>query len=213
MFPVREVVVRGDEGLLEGALEAVIRESVPRGTNLLFFRGRGLRRRLEAEPGVATVRVMRKLPHTLVVEMVQRKPFAILKRGSQRVFCDREGMILEVEDAGTNELPVVEVEVLSPRQFAPGEKVEGQRVRSALEAISFLCEASAQIPRRVRFSRRHGMEIELTDGPRLALGTPVRLEEKLRACLSVLDRPWEKNPVSVIDVSCQDSSYYEVSTQ
>lgn len=213
LFPVEEVVVTGGEGLPEGRLESIIAEVVPRGTSLLLFDGRSLTRRLEAETSVAFARVRRRLPDTVILELVQREPLAILRQGEHGWVCDRDGVILEAKERDTDELPVVEVGSLGASPLAPGRRVGDEGLRTALKGIAFLRAASAETPERVCLSPRRGMEIKLTGGPWLRLGPPVRIEEKLWLCLEVLETSRESTRVNLVDVSCPDYSYYELGTR
>lgn len=211
LFPLREVLVSGAEGLTQEQVESIVSEYAPFGRSLLLFRSGGLVRRLEAESLVARVRVHRRLPHTLLLEFTQREPLAaVVGQGGEGWVCDGEGVILGPSGGEKRNLPVVELEGVVARHTSSGTRLTGADVRAALRGICLLGALRGELPERVCVSSGRGMEIILVGGTELRLGLPVRLEEKLACCAEVLKSSRGREQVRLIDVSCPDHSYYEV---
>lgn len=210
LFPVREVVVSGADGLTQGQVESIVSEHVPFGRSLLLFRSGGLVQRLEAETLVARVRVHRRLPNTLLLELTQRQPFAVVEQGGESWVCDGEGVILGPSGGDKRNLPVVELGGVGASHSSSGTRLTDGDFRAALRGICLLRTLRGELPERVCVSSRRGMEIRLVGGAWLRLGPPVRLEEKLVSCAEVLKSSRGGGRVKLIDVSCPDHSYYEV---
>jgi cell division protein FtsQ len=76
-FAVTSIVVRGNVSLDEAAVRA--RLGVEPGENIFLLRPARLEGRLAAEPWIARAEVRRELPHTLVVEIVEREAAALVE--------------------------------------------------------------------------------------------------------------------------------------
>lgn len=206
-------MVKGDAGLPPGEVESLITESVPKGTCLLSFDGRLLTQRLKEKARVATAHISRRFPNTLVVELIQREPVAVIKEGAHNWQCDEEGTILEEKGHQTEGLPVIELKGSSPDPLGPGVTVRGGNLEAALQAINFLRETGGELPEKISFPPLRGMEMQMSGGSCLRLGPPVRLEQKLTICLKVMEKKGKNGKIGVVDVSCPDFSYYEVLPQ
>lgn len=98
-FTLRHLRVRShDQGFWKGKKELVceilrIREG---GTNLFALNPGELRRRLLArEPSIQSVRIIRDLPDTLYVEIVERMPVAMVNGPKSRLVVDANTILME----------------------------------------------------------------------------------------------------------------------
>jgi cell division protein FtsQ len=69
-----------------------------RGTPILTIRPSRAREQLEALPWVRSAVIERRLPGTLYVRLVERKPLAIWQHGGKHELIDREGTVIPVKD-------------------------------------------------------------------------------------------------------------------
>lgn len=101
--------------------------------NLLFFPTSVLKKKLLSDNALLSdVLISKKLPHTLVIEPVIRRPIAQLVSGPRRVLLDKDGIIIG-NVTGENSLPVLLFETPS---VPIGTKVIDKRVLTALEFLS-----------------------------------------------------------------------------
>ncbi|KAB2849244.1 MAG: FtsQ-type POTRA domain-containing protein [Hyphomicrobiaceae bacterium] len=129
------------------------------------------KRRIERLPWIEHASLVRRLPDTLLIEVRERKPFAIWHRGDKRYLIDVGGrMLAETDGHGFSELP----------QFAgEGAQSEAQRLSSALLAVP-------EIGRRVTLAERVGQRrwrLRLGQGPFVDLP-----ERNMEAALQRLDK-------------------------
>jgi len=105
LFRVEGVEVRGNRALPAHLVEEVA--GVARGGSLLAVDLDAARARLEAHPRVRAAAVRRRFPRTLVIEVAERVPAAVVRSGADYVV-DREGAVLERRAEGTGPgLPVL----------------------------------------------------------------------------------------------------------
>ena len=92
-FEVRRVDVRGVENINE--LKIYERVLAERDQAMPLVDLEALRGRLLELPWIADARVSRQLPDTLVIDIVERKPHAVMRRADKLVLIDKEGTALE----------------------------------------------------------------------------------------------------------------------
>ena len=86
---VRRVIVEGNS-IVSG--DAIIQQAgISKSSNLLLMNLDDARRRIMENPYIKKVEVMRSLPDDLIVKVVERKPFAILREGGLW-YVDDEGV-------------------------------------------------------------------------------------------------------------------------
>lgn len=104
-FRVRHVEVRGARYI--DAAEIVRRLGVDT-THSVWSDAESLERRVAGHPQVVAVHIRRRLPGTLVVELTERLPVALLAGGRGMRAVDSEGNVLPIDPARTLlDLPVV----------------------------------------------------------------------------------------------------------
>lgn len=93
---VREVVVEGRANTPEPLLRAAL--GVSKGGPLLGFSIEDARERIEKLTWVQKATVERRLPGTVVVRLVERRPFAVWQTGGRFVLIDRAGQAVVEQD-------------------------------------------------------------------------------------------------------------------
>jgi cell division protein FtsQ len=93
---VGQIVVEGRAMTPEPLLDAAI--GVREGDPLLGFSLDDVRRRVESLTWVQSAAVERRLPGTLVVNLVERRPFAVWQNGGKFVLIDRAGQVVAPSD-------------------------------------------------------------------------------------------------------------------
>lgn len=150
VFDVRRVEIVGARFLDADRLVRVM--GLGRGANLFDPTG-SLERRLVTVRGVARASVHRRIPGTLVVEIEERPPVALVRRDGMLVPVDRRGRPLPYDPAGVDvDLPIAE----------PDPAVLGvmERVRETDPALFATVVAAVREP--------HGVVLE-TEARRLLL--------------------------------------------
>ena len=92
---VREVRIEGAINTPRPLLRAAVGARV--GDATLFFSPEAARARQEDLPGVESAEVERRLPGTVLVRVVERRPFAIWQKDNRFAVIDREGRVVATD--------------------------------------------------------------------------------------------------------------------
>ncbi len=138
-FTVRDVVTASTGRLTSGHIKEYGRFT--EGQNLFELDLGQIRRRLEEVPMIRDVRLQRRLPSTLVVEISERSPLARMPSSQPDFFfsVDREGHVLGMAGTVLRHLPLIRG--ISDRGVAPGSRLADAGAVDALALIS-LCDGS-----------------------------------------------------------------------
>lgn len=101
-FTVRNIQIQGRSHVDAASVYAVVADA--RGQDMPLVDLSGMRERLLALGWVADARVSRRLPDTLVVDLVERAPAALLQRNGRLSLIDADGHVLNAIDP--HKLPV-----------------------------------------------------------------------------------------------------------
>ncbi len=150
--------IRNDTGLCEG-------------TNLFALSlGQVRTRFLQKRPVAKSIVIQRKLPDTVIVNVVERVPLARLGRGSL-YGVDREGYVFPLRSS-TREFPVITGS--AEGNLRPGSRVD-QQVLGAIETLDACnrLKAGEQVKiASVDVSSKEYLELYLAAGERIRLGWP-----------------------------------------
>jgi cell division protein FtsQ len=177
---VTDIVIEGRENTPETLLRSAI--GINKGDAILGFSLEDTRARIETIPWVEHATVERRLPGTVVINLQERRPFAIWQNQGKFVLVDRTGQVVTNQDvAQFKHLPLI------VGQGAPGaakDLLDALRERPALaEKIA----ASVRVgERRWNLRMNNGTDVMLPEGHEVvALDRLIRLQQEQ----AVLDRP------------------------
>ncbi|HTR16230.1 MAG TPA: cell division protein FtsQ/DivIB [Acetobacteraceae bacterium] len=187
---VRDIVVEGRVNTPEPLLREAI--GVSAGDPILGFSVEGARQRIESLSWVQHVAVERRLPGTIVVQITERRPFAIWQTQGRFVLIDRDGQVVADEDvAAFAELPLV-VGTGAPEQAA----ALIDTLDTAPEIKNRIAAAVRVGQRRWNLQLRNHLTVLLPEGH--VPEALARLTE-LQTTQSLLDRP-----LAVVDLRLPD---------
>ena len=177
---VADIQIEGRSNTPEPLLRAALGVSV--GDRILGFSVEGARSRIESLAWVEHVSVERRLPGTIVVDLTERRPFAIWQSGGKFQLIDRDGGVVLNEDvARFSDLPLV------VGLDAPAHAASMLDDLTAVPAIKTMVAAIVRVgERRWNLQLKNGITIMLPEGHEAAALT--RLAE-LQTSQSLLDRP------------------------
>lgn len=177
---VTDVVIEGRANTPEPLLRAAI--GISKGDPILGFSLEETRQRIESIPWVEHATVERRLPGTVVVNLQERRPFAIWQNQGKFVLVDRNGQIVTNQDVTEfRRLPLI-VGLGAPT--AAAELLDALQERPALaEKVA----ASVRVgERRWNLRMTNGTDVMLPEGHVIvALDRLVELQRDH----AVLDRP------------------------
>ena len=187
---VETIVIEGRANTPEPLLRAAL--GISRGDPILGFSLDAARRNVEKLSWVEQATIERRLPDTVVVQLVERRPFAIWQNQGKFVLIDRDGQTVTNEDVGQfRQLPLV----VGPG--APGAATP--LIDALMQHPGLLARLVAAVrvgERRWNLQLRGGMNVMLPEGrDAVAIERLVALQQDH----ALLDRPLE-----VVDMRLPD---------
>jgi cell division protein FtsQ len=178
---VQNVVIDGRQKTPESLLRAAI--GVGTGDPILSYSVAAARARIETIQWVQSASVTRRLPDTILVRLVERRPFAVWQHDGKFVLIDRDGQIVTDSDVASfaSQLPLVVGE------GAPAAAA------ALIDTLAKQPDIQARVAAAVRVGERrwnlrldNGMDVLLPEGAEAQ--ALARLAE-LQATHALLDRP------------------------
>jgi len=177
---VTDIVIEGRANTPEPLLWAAI--GVSKGDPILGFSLEETRARLETIPWVEHATVERRLPGTVVVNLQERRPFAVWQNQGKFVLVDRSGQVVTNQDvAQFPHLPLI------VGQGAPGASAGLLDALRERPALAEKVVASVRVgERRWNLRMTNGTDVMLPEGHEVvALDRLIQLQQQH----AVLDRP------------------------
>lgn len=157
-------------------------------------------RRIEALPWVATAKVQRRWPDTVVVSVTERVPVAIVGSGPSAAVVDRTGRVLTTvaADPSSASLPTV---ASAAGPVAPGSTV-GAAARPGLAVAAAVPSTLAGQVRTIAVGSNGWVTATLASGVGVAFGPAAELRAKFESLAAVLADPTsDPTGPAVIDVT------------
>lgn len=134
VFAVREVLPEGlclvNEGDVKTLLGAV------QGENLFLLDTNALAHKVELHPLVEKAWFERRLPHTLVLKVVERNPVALILTGDRLIEVDKYGAVLRFFDMWPDSSCPVLTGIEIPNVVGPGQLIEDEALVKALGCLA-----------------------------------------------------------------------------
>lgn len=178
---VQNIVIEGRQKTPEPLLRAAL--GVHEGDPILAFSVRDARARLETINWVQSATVERRLPGTILVQLTERRPFAVWQHDGKFVLIDRDGNTVTDSDvaAFANQVPLV-VGVGAPQ--AAAALIDALAAQPTLQ--SRVVAAVRVGDRRWNLRMNNGTDVLLPEGAEVQ--ALAKLAE-LQASHALLDRP------------------------
>jgi cell division protein FtsQ len=169
------------------------------GTPLLRVDVDAARARVARLPQVASVKVTRGWPHTVVVTVLERVPVAVVGEPGRRTLVDADGVLFDTI-SGAPPTGVVPLDVASPGPRDPA-------TRAALTAIEALSTQLRGQVASVAATTPDDITLTLTDGTLVRWGGPEKSGRKGDALEAVIGQlaKGALDPATTIDVSAPEA--------
>ena len=177
LVQVDDVTILGVSSSDEGRIKAALTDEARQMTTL-HVRNDVLRRAVAQFPSVASLRTNADFPHGLTIEVVEHEPVAVLESG---VPATGGGHLLR--GLRTQDLPNIAV-----KADAGGDRVTDARTLGALAIAAAAPPDLRERSERI-FSGPNGLEVVLSEGPRLIFGGRADARAKWAAAARVLAEP------------------------
>lgn len=177
LVQVDDVTIIGVSSSDEARIKAALTDEARQMTTL-HVRDDVLRRAVAQYPSVASLRTEADFPHGLTIEVVEHEPVAVLEGG---VPATGGGHLLR--GLRTQDLPSIAV-----KADAGGDRVTDARTLAALAIAAAAPPELRERSERI-FSGPRGLEVVLSEGPRLIFGGRTDARAKWAAAARVLSEP------------------------
>jgi cell division protein FtsQ len=186
---VREIQVVGNLGLPAQRIQQVA--GVAEGKPLATVDLAEVEDRIGRIPQIESVVVSRGWPGTLLVEIVEREPVAVVQVGLKSALMDRHGVVTEIRDVAPPALPVLRVDRPGPNDPATA---------AALTVMGALPADLAPRVAEVLAPSAETVSLRLKDGRTVVWGGGDRPADKARILVTLLRRQADTYDVSSPDV-------------
>jgi cell division protein FtsQ len=167
--------------------------------NLLLVSTSEIATRAETLPWVRDAEVSRKLPGTVVVRVVERRPAMVLTVTGGRWLIDRDGMVLDSLVGGGGDLPVLSG--FDPGEIGPGTKLGLPQARAAMRVWRSLPQGLASHVVALFAPTPHRISLSLDIQTTVRYGSPTGAAAKNAVLKALLARVGAQgNAPAYIDV-------------
>jgi cell division protein FtsQ len=184
-FSVQEVKFKGLTNIPEGEIQKSAGQVL--GQNIFLFDQSVLSRRLKFHPLVLDVSFQRKLPSTLIIQITERKPLALILVPKGVIEVDPQGVFLRrLESWPNNDNPVISgIDI--PESAGPGQNISNSALTSVLLLLRQAPSGLLPLIGEVHVNTIQQITLFLTSGVEVRLGKAEAWEVKLASLFKLLN--------------------------
>lgn len=206
LFTVREVHITGNT--IIRTADVLKAADIPDDQNLFLVSKDEIEDRIKASPVVNSIKIHRRLPGSMTIDVEERRPHLLLKSQDVLYEVDAQGVPFRIVDKRKDDIPVVSCTV--QRRIVLGRPIKSTSFQSARDCLLLVQEK--KIPGFVRITVDPGNDLCLNvrDEFQVILGGPDQLSDKLDIALQVMQIPEFQQRGKYIDVTCLEASVYKL---
>ncbi len=198
---VRHVEIKGNEKLEASHVRGL--SGIDGNTHLLKMNVGAVKEALLTDPYIASVKISRRFPDTVVVTVEERKPNAVILQNGKHYLVDAEGVVLEGREERPQGLAVMKG-LDAATLLLPGDRITGERFMSLMALLQSLPSEIAIVTDAAGHDDMDGLYLE-SRGARIIYGDGSELVRKNLVVLLALQELMDRyRAVEYIDVSNPD---------
>jgi len=143
-------------------------------------------RRIESIPIVQAVRLERRWPQTIRIEITERAPWALWQIGDAHYIIDTEGVVLP-GSAPLENAPIIH-DITGQARLVPGDQVDRDAVIVSRELLQRVPEKLAQNVSTLEYTPQQGLAITTDAGYRVVVGDSQNFDYKLAVWQAIEER-------------------------
>jgi cell division protein FtsQ len=202
VFNIGKIIVQGNNLLTAGEIVRV--SGIVTGMNIFQADLKTAAGRIRSLPVIKEVKVDRRFPGTVLIEVTERVPVALVVTGGRFVELDAEGYYLREGSAGATGLPVITG--MRVQAAGPGRPVKGAGIDTALRVVRELPGALRSVLSEVHVGGDGRVTLYTLEGIECRLGLPGDVYQKGNYFLQVLKELKEKGKnIEYVDFSILSS--------
>lgn len=184
-FSIQHVVVQGLKVIPENEI-LKLADGI-QGQNVLLYDQAELQHKITLHPLVQSVQFQRKLPHTLVIQVTERTPVALVVVPKGILEVDAQGIFLRrLENWPKSDHPVI-TGIDLPDTAGPGQKLENPSLSAALRLLGQAPAGLLSQLSELNVNAIQQMTLFLTSGVEVRLGQANDWKDKLNQLLQLVN--------------------------
>ncbi len=200
VFRIEEVTVSGSRHHSE--TDVVTMARIAEGATLIDVRASDFRKRLLLDPWIREVKVRRRFPSTLAIEVSEHVPAAIVDVGGADLWvASADGRWLGLRSAAeTGVIPIRDIEAVTP---VAGTRIRSESLLNAVRVAAGLSDELRSVTRMISAPSVEKTALITHDEIQIYIGDVESLEEKDRVARAILEK--EKGKLVYINVRVASS--------
>lgn len=185
LFNVQQVVVKGTRIIPAAEIQRLT--TGVEGQNILLLDDQQVIRRVKLHPLVQSVILTRQLPHTLVVQVTERSPVALVEVLNGVIEVDGQGVFLRrLESWPSIDYPVISG-VIVPDSAGPGQNMANPSLTAALAMLGQAPAGLLPVIGEINVNPIQQLTLYLTNGVEVRLGLGNEWKDKLQVLFNLLN--------------------------
>jgi len=192
LFSVKEVAVTGNQVVMAGEIKAL--SGIIADTNIFQIDPARAEQAVRVHPLIKDVKVIRHLPNRIEINVVERKPWAVVPAGETFWIIDDCGVCIDrVESIQTLTCPVITIEGI-PAKISVGRRLNPDAIGAVRDIIKNLSELQLGQISEFHCKKDNQVYIYTLRGTEIRFGHTDRLSEKVGMIDRVLEMEQELSP-------------------
>lgn len=167
-FMVQEVRIQGLDNVAEEEIVKLL--GTVKGQNILLTDTKSLAERVKLHPLVEVTIVKKELPETLVINIQERVPVALILDEDSVVEIDKQGTILRFHETWPKTSSPVVTGVVVPDTIGPGQKLVNAQLEKVLLLLGQAPQSMIPLIGEVSINKEEQIFLFLTTGMEVRLG-------------------------------------------
>jgi len=183
-FNLQKIEVRGCVTIAEDTVNKLC--GVTLGTNLLKIEIDRVKTKIEMHPVIKRVHISRKPPHTLVLEVEERTPIALVVSYSGYLAIDEEGIFIkQMDDLLNLNYPVISG-ISIDESTSPGDDLSSPGLEAALQLLRLMEKDFLANVAEIKAAKSYNLILKMLQGVEIHFGEPENIEQKLKIVKELL---------------------------
>lgn len=211
-FNISEILVENNRLVATQDIENL--SEINLGSNIFLLSKTDIRDKILANPYISDVKVHRKLPSMVVLEIAERTPQYYIYNDKEYVILDVSGYVLEITSTITDK-KLVQLSGLDPALAEPGSLIsEDSRRLQQIEVFSDLIKRNISDTKITAIDLESGSEIKVYfNNIEVKTGNIEEMQEKLNKAINIINQQGLKNSKGYIDVSFDEAPVISIEEQ
>ena len=190
LFNIKTIEVQGNQKVTENEIISLSQVQIEQ--NTFQINKKKTKKQIKQNAYIGKVKISRKLPSTLIIQVEERKPAYLLEYAGGYVYVDKQGYLLEIAQDKL-ELPILQGAVTGVSEFSVGNRlcVEDLETLSSIAQIMEVAEINelSNLITRIDISQTKNIKLIFENQEKTAyLGDNSNLNTKILTIKSILEK-------------------------